>query len=65
VRNFAEYAIPTVEIQLDEGTTLDEIISLFVDINQQGVPVNRFDVVKAMYKNGNCLASFPYFSSAV
>lgn len=36
---------------LDESTALDEVISLFVDINQQGVPVNRFDIVKAMYKN--------------
>jgi hypothetical protein len=36
---------------LDESTSLDEVISLFVDINQQGVPVNRFDIVKAMYKN--------------
>lgn len=51
VRDLREYAIPTVEIQLNEETTLDEIISLFVDINQQGVPVNRFDVVKAMYRD--------------
>lgn len=51
VRDFREYAIPTVEIQLDEETTLDQIISLFVDINQQGVPVKRFAVVKAMYQD--------------
>jgi len=52
VRDFREYAIPTIEISLsDESSSLDEIINLFVDINQQGVPVNRFDVVKAMSKD--------------
>jgi hypothetical protein len=51
VRDLREYAIPTVEMTLDDATSLDEVISLFVDINQQGVPVNRFDIVKAMYKN--------------
>lgn len=55
VRNFSEYVIPTIEITLDDSCTLDEIISLFVDINQQGVAVNRFDVVKAMYKNDTIL----------
>ena len=50
VRDFCEYAIPTVEIKLDENTSLDDIISLFVDINQQGVPVKRFSVVKALSK---------------
>lgn len=51
VRDFREYAIPTVEMELEDETSLDEVISLFVDINQQGVPVNRFDIVKAMFKN--------------
>lgn len=51
LRDLREYAIPTVEMTLDDETSLDEVISLFVDINQQGVPVNRFDIVKAMYKN--------------
>jgi hypothetical protein len=50
VRDFREYAIPTIEINL-EGSSLDEIIQLFIDINQQGVRVNRFDIVKAMGKN--------------
>jgi hypothetical protein len=50
VRDFREYAIPTIEINL-EGSSLDEIIQLFIDINQQGVKVNRFDIVKAMGKN--------------
>jgi hypothetical protein len=52
VRDFREYAIPTIEISLDDDdSSLDEIISLFVDINQYGVRVNRFDIVKAMAKN--------------
>jgi len=50
LREFREYSIPTVEISLDDDSSLDEVISLFVDINQQGVAVNRFDIVKAMYK---------------
>lgn len=55
VRDFREYAIPTVEMALEDETSLDEVISLFVDINQQGVPVNRFDIVKAMYKSDQIL----------
>jgi hypothetical protein len=51
VRDFREYVIPTVEITLNEQTSLDEIITLFVDINQQGVAVNRFDIVKALGKD--------------
>jgi hypothetical protein len=48
IRDLREYPIPTIEITLDDETGIDEIISLFVDINQQGVPVSRFDIVKAM-----------------
>ncbi|HEX9119977.1 MAG TPA: DUF262 domain-containing protein, partial [Terriglobales bacterium] len=49
VRAFREYAIPTIEIDLDdESTSIDEIVNLFIDINQQGVKVSRFDVVKAL-----------------
>jgi len=55
VRNFGEYVIPAIEITLDDNTTLDDIISLFVDINQQGVAVKRFDIVKAMCKNADIL----------
>ncbi len=52
VRTFREYAIPTIEIDLDdENTAIDEIINLFIDINQQGVKVSRFDVVKALGKD--------------
>jgi len=57
VRNFTEYSIPTVEITLSDSSHLDEIISLFVDINQQGVAVSRFDVVKAMGENNPLLQS--------
>jgi hypothetical protein len=55
VRDFREYAIPTVEINLTDDSHLDEIINLFVDINQQGVPVGRFDIVKAMGRNNTLL----------
>lgn len=54
VRNLMEYSIPTIEINLDkedQETSLDEIIQLFIDINQQGVKVERFHIVKAMGKN--------------
>lgn len=57
VRNFREYALPTIEIDLDETTSLDEIISLFVDINQRGVRVQRFDIVKAIRKDDPLLRS--------
>lgn len=55
IRDFGEYVIPVIEITLDDMTTLDDIISLFVDINQQGVAVRRFDIVKAMCKNEKIL----------
>src|SRR5713101_10074758 len=57
VRDFREYSIPTIEISLDDESSLDEIISLFVDINQQREPVNRFDIVKAMCKTDPLLKS--------
>ena len=57
VRNFREYAIPTIEITLGDDTSLDEIINLFVDINQHGVKVNRFDIVKAIGKENKLLRS--------
>ena len=55
VREFREYAIPTVEINLTDDSHLDEIINLFVDINQQGVRVTRFEIVKAMGANNKLL----------
>jgi hypothetical protein len=48
IRELREYSIPTIEINLDENTTLDEIISLFVDINQYGERVTRRHIVKAI-----------------
>jgi hypothetical protein len=57
VRDFREYAIPTIEITLDDNTSIDEIINLFVDINQHGVKVNRFDIVKAIGKENKLLKS--------
>ena len=57
VREFREYAIPTIEISLDDETSLDEIINLFVDINQRGARVKRFDIVKAIGKINPLLSS--------
>lgn len=57
LRDFREYVIPTIEIELDESTSLDEVISLFIDINQQGEPVKRFDIVKALYTKKGFLRS--------
>ena len=54
---FGEYSIPTIEINLTDGTHLDEIIDLFVDINQQGVAVSRFQIVKAMGRENELLQS--------
>ena len=52
VRVFREYKIPTIEINMDdESTSIDELVSLFIDINQEGVKVSRFDVVKALGKD--------------
>jgi hypothetical protein len=49
IRAFREFAIATIEIDLDdESTSIDEVVDLFIDINQQGVKVSRFDVVKAL-----------------
>jgi hypothetical protein len=49
VRMLREYPIPTIEIDLDdEDASFDEVVNLFVDINQKGVKVSRFDVVKAL-----------------
>lgn len=52
-RDFREYVIPTIEITLsgDAEAPLDEMIDLFVDINQYGAKVKRFDIVKAMTKD--------------
>jgi len=59
VRDFREYSLPTIEITLkdDTPTSLSEIISLFIDINQQGVPVRRFNIVKALCLDSKLLKS--------
>jgi hypothetical protein len=59
IRDFREYSIPTIEISLSEdgSTSLTEIISLFIDINQQGVPVSRFNIVKALCLDSELLKS--------
>jgi uncharacterized protein with ParB-like and HNH nuclease domain len=46
---FRDYSLSIIEIDFDEEITLDEIIQLFVDINQSGIKVKRFDIVKALY----------------
>jgi len=52
VRSFREYAISTIEIDLDEEkASFDEVVNLFIDINQKGVKVSRFDIVKALVKD--------------
>jgi hypothetical protein len=52
VRQFKDYAISTIEIEWeDEQAYIDEIVKLFIDINQEGVKVGRFDVVKAFGKD--------------
>ncbi|MHB8485090.1 MAG: DUF262 domain-containing protein [Candidatus Acidiferrales bacterium] len=51
VRAFREYPIPTIEIVFDESTTINEIVDLFIDINQQGVKVTRFQIVQARTKD--------------
>ncbi len=57
VRNFREYAIPTIEIDLDsEDGSLDEVISLFIDINSYGVKVNRFDIIRTLTEKNKLLA---------
>jgi hypothetical protein len=49
VRLFRNYVLSIIEIDFEEDATLDEMIQLFVDINRNGVKVNRFDIVKALY----------------
>lgn len=56
VRNFRESRIPTIQISMEEEhTSLEELVSLFVDINSEGTPVTRFDVVKALLKEDDPL----------
>lgn len=45
IRNLREYQLALIEIKLGEETNLDEIINLFVDINQKGAKVTRLQIV--------------------
>lgn len=52
IRKFREYGISVIDIDLDEEkAALDEVINLFIDINQKGVKVSRFEMVKALVKD--------------
>jgi Protein of unknown function DUF262 len=57
VRNFREYSIPTIEIDMDkEEGGLKEVIDLFIDINQLGVRVTRFDIIRTMTEENRLLS---------
>lgn len=52
VRQLREYPIPTIEIDLDdENAHFSEVVDLFIDINQYGVKVSRFHMVRALTKD--------------
>ena len=55
IRELREYPIPMIEITMNEATSIDEIISLFVDINQRGVKVTRLQIVRALKRNDRFL----------
>jgi hypothetical protein len=48
LKKLGEYPIATIYVTIDEASQLDEVINLFVDINQRGEKVTRLDIVKAM-----------------
>jgi len=48
VRDLRDYMIPMIEIEFNENTSLDELINLFVDINQKGAKVTRLQIVRAL-----------------
>ena len=48
VRKLMEYAISTIEVDLDtEEASMDDVVSLFIDINTKGVQVSRFQIAKS------------------
>jgi Protein of unknown function DUF262 len=57
IRDLREYQLPMIEIKLDEETNLDEIINLFVDINQKGAKVTRINIVRALKRDDAFLKS--------
>jgi hypothetical protein len=57
IRDLREYQLAMIEIKLDEETNLDEIVNLFVDINQKGVKVTRLQIVRSMRRDDPFLKS--------
>ena len=57
VRDLREYQLALIEIKLGEETNLDEVINLFVDINQRGARVTRLQIVRAIKRDDPFLNS--------
>jgi hypothetical protein len=55
VRDLRDYMIPMIEINFNDKTTLDELIDLFVDINQQGRKVTRLHIVRTLNRGNRFL----------
>ena len=51
IKKLREYRLAIIEVTVDEDSQIDEIVDLFVDINQRGEKVTRLDIVKAMKKD--------------
>lgn len=51
IKKLREYRFAIIEVTVDEDSHIDEIVDLFVDINQRGEKVTRLDIVKAMKRN--------------
>jgi len=57
VREFREYKIPTIEIEMDkEEGGLQQLIDLFIDINQQGEKVKRWEIIRTMVQGNHLLS---------
>jgi Protein of unknown function DUF262 len=57
IRELREYLVPIIEITLEDETNLDELITLFVDINKNSKPVTREQIVAAMKHHDELLKS--------
>lgn len=57
VRDLREYQLALIEIKLGEETNLDEVINLFVDINQRGAKVTRLQIIRAVKRDDPFLNS--------
>src|ERR1700722_7118597 len=51
IKKLREYRFAIIEVTVDEDSQIDEIVDLFVDINQRGEKVTRLDIVKAMKRD--------------